>query len=171
MKVTSKANCIGGTERNWADVERIWNKAHSQLDSEKTEKKVTLYSPAWYNARLVSLEGASFCTLFTKEDDEYDLGLGKWGVGIDSTACDVRPFNNFVEDWESETINENRNLSQFKLFEKYKLICFLDDDEVAESFDGLFRIIVNNLEWVKRSKETTSGWRVLAQSQLRRGRR
>ena len=51
------------------------------------------------------------------------------------------PFKNFVGDWEKKAIKDKRNLSHFKLLEKYKVICFLDDDEVAESFGGLFRII------------------------------
>ena len=104
MKVTSKANGIGRVECNWAHIKRIWNKAHSQLDSEKAEKKVILYSSARYEQRLTSLDGVSFSTLFTEEDDAYDFGLGKWGVEVDTTACDVRPFKNFVEDFEKEAI-------------------------------------------------------------------
>ena len=111
MKVTSKANGIGGTERNWADVKRIWNKAHSQLDSEPAKKKVMLYSSVRYEQRLVSLEGASFSTLFTKEDDEHDLGMGKWGIKINTAACDVRSFNKFIDDWESGATKDKRNIS------------------------------------------------------------
>ena len=61
-------------------------------------------------------------TLFTKEDDKYDPGLGKWAVKIDTAACDMRSFNNFVEDWESEATKDKRNISPFKLLEKYKSI-------------------------------------------------
>ena len=77
MEVTSKAGGIGGAERNWTGVKRVWNKAHSQLKSEKAEKKVMLYSSTRHEQCLASLEGASFSALFIKEDDECDLDLGK----------------------------------------------------------------------------------------------
>ena len=103
-----------------------------------------------------------FSTLFTKEDDEYDPGMGKRVIEIGTATCDVRHLNNFVEDWGSEAIKDKRNLSQFKLLDKYKSIkfCFFGDGEITRSFDGLFCVIEDRLEWIKRFKELESGWRV-----------
>ena len=92
---------------------------------------------------------------------KYDLDLGKWGADINTATCDVRLFKNVVEDWGNETIKDKWALSQFKLLEKYKSICFHGDDEVTESFGCLFCIIEDNLKWTKRSKGIESDWRVL----------
>ena len=51
--------------------------------------------------------------------------------------------------------------SPFKILGKYKSVCFLDTDYATEFFGSLFRIIGDNLGWVKRLKGIESGWRVL----------
>jgi hypothetical protein len=47
--------------------------------------------------------------VFTQEEAEYDLGLSKWGVHIDTGIVDLpqSTFRCYLEDWEAKALKMN----------------------------------------------------------------
>ena len=72
-------------------------------------------------------------TLGWNDDDvNFDIGLEKWGVDVDDLqkkTIPERTFNAWIEDWENAILKHNDTVSEARLLEKYKGLCFYDIDQ------------------------------------------
>ena len=102
---------MGAAERNWAHVKNIWDDAKANMTAEKAEKKVKI----WEGIRREELAirndldpiDVPLYRQWTDDEVNFDLGLDKRGVEIDTIAVDERRFLNYMEDWEGQCIKKN----------------------------------------------------------------
>ena len=90
------------------------------------------------------------------EDEQFELGLLKWGVDVEELKKPVGPrrlFKCWVEDWEN--VMDNGAVMRTRLLNKYGGMVF-DDIDV----DPIVRMRVSStkLKWIKRE-----GWHAMAE--------
>ena len=120
-EVFGKVGCVaqgqltgmGAAERNWAHVKNIWDDAKANMTAEKAEKEVKI----WEGIRREELAirndlnpiDVPLYRQWTDDQVNFDLGLDKRGVEIDTTAVDERRFLNYMEDWEGKCIKKKNS--------------------------------------------------------------
>lgn len=161
-RVTSKITGSGAAERGWADAKHLKSGKRSHLSSEKVLKQCTLYTASNINrARIMRQElERSDClqkqACWGVEDEEFDLGLTKWGIDVQELKAPVGPRRVFMawsEDWEN--VMDNGAVMRTKLLNKYGGLVF---DDIDEQPPVRMRVSSTKLKWVKRQ-----GWFAMAE--------
>ena len=160
--MTSKITGSGGAEHGWADTKMIKTGKHSHLSSDKVLKQCTLYTASnirqarIMRAELEKSDCLSKDACWGDEDEQFELGLLKWGVDVEELKKPVGPrrlFKCWVEDWEN--VMDNGAVMRTRLLNKYGGMVF-DDIDV----DPIVRMRVSStkLKWIKRE-----GWHAMAE--------
>ena len=74
----------------------------------------------------------------------------RWGEDVQELkkSATTRVFRAWIEDWEKEAMTKQDPVNEAKLLEKYKNLCFVDDDQ-----DGaVVKIWHKNLQWERKSR-------------------
>ena len=161
-RVTSKITGSGGAERGWADTKMIKTGKRSHLSSDKVLKQCTLYTASnirrarIMRAELEKSDCLSKDACWGDEDEQFELGLLKWGVDVEELKKPVGPrrlFKCWVEDWEN--VMDNGAVMRTRLLNKYGGMVFddIDVDPVVR-----MRVSSTKLKWIKRE-----GWHAMAE--------
>lgn len=161
-RVTSKITGGGGAERGWADTKMIKTGKRSHLSAEKLLKQCTLYTGSNIRrARIIRAELArSDClsrdACWGDEDEQFELGLMKWGVDLEGLKKPLGPrrlFKCWIEEWED--VKDNSAVMRTKLLAKYGGMMF---DDVDATPVVRMRVSSTKLKWIKRQ-----GWHAMAE--------
>ena len=90
------------------------------------------------------------------EDEEFDLGLTKWGIDVEELKAPVGPrrvFCAWSEDWEN--VMDNGAVMRTKLLNKYGGLVF---DDIDAEPPIRMRVSSTKLKWIKRQ-----GWHAMGE--------
>ena len=90
------------------------------------------------------------------DDEQFDLGLEKWGVDVEElkkALCPRRVFKCYVEEWEN--VMDQGAVMREKLLSKYGGLVF---DDIDASPVVRMRVSSTKLQYIKRS-----GWHAMAE--------
>ena len=114
---------MGAAERSWAHVRNIWDDAKANMTAEKAEKEVKIWEGIRREVLAIQNDlnpiDVPLYRQWTDDQVNFDLGLDKRGVAIDTTAVNERRFLNYMEGWEGQCTKKKLTLNEFKLLEKY----------------------------------------------------
>ncbi len=161
-RVTSKICGSGGAERGWADTKVVKSGKRAHLSSEKVLKQGTLYTSA--NIRRARIKRMELekpgCTkpeaVWGSDDEQFDLGLEKWGVDVLELKKPLGPrrlFKCWVEDWEN--VMDQGQVMRVRLLNKYGGLVF---DDIDSNPPVRMRVSTTKLKYIKRS-----GWHAMAE--------
>lgn len=91
-----------------------------------------------------------------EEDEQFELGLEKWGVDLDDLKKPIRPrrlFKAWVEEWED--VMDKGDVMRTKLLAKYGGLVFDDIDAVPTV---RLRVSSTKLKYIRRS-----GWHAMGE--------
>ena len=138
----------------------------SHIGSEKLEKLTIIQSThrlAETRREREAMEKLDYYgkgALWGDEDEQFDLGLTKFGMYIfalkETQSAPKRTFKCWLEDWEVEAIKTPGAVAKTKLREKYQGLVFEWIDEPVTIFT-----IHDDMRW--RSGRVNGGWYVLAE--------
>lgn len=161
-RATSKITGSGGAERGWSDNKVVKSGKRSHLGSDKLLKQGTLYTSS--NVRkarimrteLMKPDCKSPHAIWGSDDEQFDLGLEKWGVDVDSLKKPLGPrrlFKCYIEDWEN--VMDKGAVMRQKLLSKYGGLVFDDIDQLTPV---RMRVSTTKMQYIRRA-----GWHVMAE--------
>ena len=160
--VTARIVGSGGAERGWSDNKVVKSGKRSHLSSDKLLKQGTLYTSSNICRARIKREElekpdcTSHQAVWGDDDEQFDLGLEKWGVDVDSLKKPLGPrrlFRCWVEEWEN--IMDQGAVMREKFLTKYGGLIF---DDIDEDPPVRMRVSPTKLQYVKRR-----GWHVVAE--------
>ena len=97
---------MGAAERSWAHVRNIWDDAKANMTTEKAEKEVKIWEGIRREVLAIRNDlnpiDVPLYRQWTDDQVNFDLGLDKRGVAIDTTAVNERRFLNYMEGLEGQ---------------------------------------------------------------------
>ncbi len=161
-RVTPKITGSGGAERGWADTKVVKSGKRVHLSSDKLLKQGTLYTSS--NIRRARIKRNelerpdcnSHRACWGSEDEQFDLGLEKWGVDVHAPQKTFGPrqlFRCWVEEWEN--VMDQGAVMREKLLSKYGGLVF---DDIDANPVVRMRVSTTKLQYIKRS-----GWHALGE--------
>lgn len=161
-RATARITGSGGAERGWSDNKEVKSGKRSHLSSDKLRKQGTLYTSANIRRARIKrdeLEKPNCDTpdaLWGDDDEQFDLGLEKWGVNIEELKKPLGPrrvFKCWVEDWEN--VMDKGDVMRTKFLVKYGGLVF---DDIDASPPVRMRVSSTKLKYIKRS-----GWHAMGE--------
>ena len=161
-RATARITGSGGAERGWSDNKEVKSGKRSHLSSDKLRKQGTLYTSANIRRARIKrdeLERPNCETpdaLWGDDDEQFDLGLEKWGVNVEELKKPLGPrrvFKCWVEDWEN--VMDKGDVMRTKFLVKYGGMVF---DDIDASPPVRMRVSSTKLKYIKRS-----GWHAMGE--------
>eukprot|EP00804_Cyclotella_cryptica_P008222 CCRYP_015153-RA/>CCRYP_015153-RA protein AED:0.20 eAED:0.16 QI:0/0/0/1/1/1/3/0/316 len=144
--VTSKITGSGGADCGWADKKMI-----------KTSKPSNIRQAQIKRAELEKSDCLSKGACWGEEDEQFELGLLKWGVDVEELKKQVGPrrlFKCWIKDWE--IVMDNLAVMRTRLLKKYGGMVF--DDIDVDPVVRILRVSSTKLNWIRRE-----GWHAMAE--------
>jgi hypothetical protein len=107
-RATSKLTGTGALEQGWADNKEIKSGKRSHLSVDKLKKQGLPYTSSDIRRAQVEREELERpdcnapSAVWGEEDEQFELGLEKWGVDLDDLKKPIRPhklFKAWLEEW------------------------------------------------------------------------
>ena len=133
------------SERNWKQFKDIRTKKRNRLLTSSVEKLVTVQSSLILEEKDIDSAIAS-----VKAWQDVDLIRAESQRLVRSESLQAKEFKNFVEPWEYSAIKSDALGNRERLLNKYKNICFQDDNPVY-----IGRVV--GVEWKKKSRSNPAG--------------
>ena len=133
-------------ERNWKQFKDIRTKKRNRLSTTSVEKLVMVQT-----SLIVEEKDIDSVVFKVKLWQDVDIIRTESQRLNRSESLSAKDFKNFIEPWESDAIRTDLFGNRERLLNKYKNICFQDDDPV---YTG--RVV--NVEWKKRNKSNPAGY-------------
>lgn len=161
-RVTSKICGSGGSERGWSDTKVVKTGKRAHLSSDKVKKQGALYTSANVRrARIKTKELEKTGVLLPDavwgdDDEQFDLGLEKWGVDVQELKKPLGPrrlLRCWIEDWEN--VFDQGEVMRVKLLNKYGGLVF---DDIDAEPPVRMRVSTTKMKYIRRS-----GWHVMGE--------
>jgi hypothetical protein len=134
------------SERNWKQYKDIRTKKRNRLTTSSVEKLVMVQTSLIVEERDIDSAVAK-----VKAWLDVDLIRAESQRINRAESMLAKSFKNFIEPWECEAIRTDLFGNRERLLNKYKNICFQDDEPV---YTG--RVV--NVEWKKKNKSISAGY-------------